>query len=81
MGEQQYGSVEFSNRLNNDGDTILLLDPSGNVVDQVTLPKIGKGNSLARDVEDLFVITIIPTRDEENLIVEPVVEVKKAEKT
>ena len=80
LGEQQYGSVEFSNRLNNDGDTILLLDPSGNVVDQVTLPKIGKGNSLARDVEDLFVITIIPTRDEENLIVEPVVEVKKAEK-
>ncbi len=59
-------------KLNNDGDTVELVDPSGSVVDAVTygsggeaIPK--KPDSLARDADGSWIVTSIQTPGAENV--------------
>lgn len=83
----QYATVEFSNRLNNDGDRLQLLDPSGQVIDAVSFggsadaiaPAARKPNALARDANGTWLVTTEPTRDDTNSITLVAVETKEAE--
>lgn len=70
-------TIIFSPRgiLNNDEDTISLLDPSNNLIDAITygyeLPSPPKGTSLARDMSSAWFITHEPTPSAENRITIP----------
>jgi uncharacterized protein YdeI (BOF family) len=60
-------------KLNNDGDSILLIDPDGNVVDMITyateeLSAPKDGEAAARDESGVFVATTAPTPGEMNVI-------------
>lgn len=87
IGEESLIVVEFKNKLNNGGDTVMLSDPSGAIIDDVRFGAEGsveapsKGESIARDDQNDFAITLTPTRGEENQINEPVVEEKVTTKT
>lgn len=60
--------------LNNSGDTITLLDPSGNIIDQVSYgdsaeaPAESDPNSVARDANGAWQATTTPTPREQNII-------------
>ncbi len=85
IGEESFVIAEFKNKLNNDGDTVMLSDPNGVVIDEIQFGENGeaeapgKGYSLARTQNGEFVVTITPTPLELNRIEEPAVE-KKQEK-
>lgn len=71
IGERQFVSIAWQSKLNNAGDTVMLLDPSGAVIDTISFGKIDKGSSLARDEQNNFVLTTMPTKNEANIIVVP----------
>lgn len=85
IGEESFVTAEFKNKLNNDGDTVMLSDPSGVVIDEIQFGENGeaeapgKGYSLARTQNGEFVVTTTPTPREVNQIKEVVVE-KEQEK-
>ena len=84
IGALQFTTVEFSNRLNNDGDRVQLLDPSGQIIDAVSyggwadavVTAVKKPNSIARDASGSWLVTTELTRDDTNSIVAPIVETK-----
>jgi hypothetical protein len=56
--------------LNNDTDSVRLVDPKGVVISAVTYtPKVQEGDSYARNVGNVFVWTSAPTPGKENTIV------------
>ena len=67
-----YVVLEFSSgNLNNDGDTITLLDPSGNSIDSViygtdTIPSVDDPYALAKNSEGTFLQTALLTPEEQN---------------
>lgn len=64
-----------TNRLNNTGDTIRLIDPSGNLIDEMSY---GDGQALmARTANGDFVETTTSTRGSANVITSPTVEIKQ----
>ncbi|HCU32011.1 TPA: hypothetical protein DIC21_04740, partial [Candidatus Uhrbacteria bacterium] len=90
LGWEQKAVVEFSTgALNNDTDTIRLLDPAGNIIDEVVygknnIPAASDPNSLAKNSAGEFVVTETPTKGEDNLItvtVKEEIEETVAEKT
>jgi hypothetical protein len=61
--------VPVKNYLGNNGDAILLLDDRRRAIDRVEFGKMKSDESLARiEHQDVFVITITPTRGEFNVI-------------
>lgn len=75
--EQFVVIVKPAGKLNNDGDTVELVDPSGNAVDAVrygadAAPIAKKPNSLARDVSGAWMVTTTKTEGQQNLITAPV---------
>ncbi len=68
-----FAVVEFKSKLNNSGDTITLIDPSGQIIDAVSYGDHDashlapdKGSSLARNADGALVVTTIVTRGEAN---------------
>jgi len=80
LGFEQFVVIEFSNRLNNSGDHIELVDATGAVIDAVSYgdwadaeaPKANDPDAVARDIDGTFVVTTSPTPGQVNLITNPV---------
>ncbi len=87
IAPSEFASVEFVSRLNNDGDRVQLLDPSGQVIDAVSYggwadavaPAAKKPNALARDPNGTWLVTTEPTRNDTNSIAPVVTETKTVE--
>ncbi len=78
LGFGQFTTFEFVSRLNNSGDTVRLVDPTGATIDTLTYGKeVKSGMSAARDDEGRVVATLTPTRYSANVITVEVVEVKE----
>ena len=65
-----------SSKLNNDTDKVIWKNPAGEVVDQVQygigeIPVASDGYSLARNAENNWVVTTVPTLGAENIIQAP----------
>ena len=71
----QVAVAEFSSgALNNDTDTITLLDPNGEIIDQIvygtnSVPAANDPNSMAKDESGKFVVTTTPTKNSFNTII------------
>lgn len=69
-----YAVVEIpSSRLNNDGDTVSLFDPGGNLINSFTFGKTNKGASWIRtpDGTGNWESTLTPTEGEANILTQP----------
>lgn len=86
LGYGQVAVAEFSSSaLNNDSDTLLLLDPNNVIIDEIIygsadIPAVKDPNSVARNGEEKFMATETPTKGLMNIItttIEIMVEDKK----
>jgi len=67
--------IELSDKLNNDGDSVILKDASSTIIDSTSYTSVGKGNSIARSVDGTgsFKETTTLTRGSVNVVTVPVV--------
>lgn len=74
LGLEQTSVAEFSSgALNNNGDTIILLDPNDNIIDQIQygteeIPAADDPNSVVRKNDGSYVITTVPTKGASNVV-------------
>jgi len=87
LGMGQLAVAEFSSgTLNNDTDSIRLLDPTGNVIDEIVygqgeIPTTSDPKSVARNEAGKFEITETPTKGFANTITVTVAETSEIEQT
>lgn len=68
-GIRSFSSAETKIALNNNGDTVRLLDPSGQVQSQYNYETATKGHSYSRLANGSFVVTSLPTPGAANAVV------------
>lgn len=74
IGPQNYLYFSFSSRLNNDGDSVRLIDTSGKVLEEYSYGQSSKGISFAKDTQGAWQETTTPTPGAANIITKPQVE-------
>lgn len=89
IGLGQFAVGTFNAKLNNSGDDVRLIDPLGNVIDEVsfgdwdgsTVAAPDTDQSLALQDDGTFAITTTPTKDDANVITHPIVALKRTTTT
>lgn len=71
IGPKNYLVFSFSSKFNNSGDSIRLLNPSGQVVETYSYKEAVKGASFAKDAQGTWQVTTTPTPGAPNKITQP----------
>ena len=72
ISEKSYKVFYFTNKLNNDEDSIRLIDPSGKLLENYSYKKIERGVVFAKDSAGRWKITTTPTPGKKNNITSPI---------
>jgi len=68
ISSRGYKVFYFSSKLNNSGDTIRLINPSGEVIEKFSYGKVEKGVTFAKDSKGAWKTTTTPTPGKKNKI-------------